>query len=309
MVTAELKSRPRLPEWLRTKLPTADGFARTRNLLDELKLHTVCESAKCPNHWECWSKGTATFMIAGDRCTRACGFCAVTTARPFALEADEPGRVAEATRQLRLRHIVITAVARDDLADGGAGHFRETIEAVRELNPDTVIEVLVPDFNDRDESIETVLAAGPHIFNHNLETVRRLTPLVRSRATYDRSLSVLRKAKAGRAGAIYTKSGMMLGLGETEEEVVAALEDLRRAGCDILTLGQYLQPTLKHLPVVEFIAPETFDAYGRIARSLGFVHVASGPMVRSSYHADEFTLPWRIANGGGSAGISGRQCR
>jgi lipoyl synthase len=291
MVTAELKSRPRLPEWLRTKLPTSDGFARTRSLLDELKLHTVCESAKCPNHWECWSKGTATFMIAGDRCTRACGFCAVTTARPFALEADEPGRVAEATRQMRLRHIVITAVARDDLADGGAEHFRRTIEAVRELNPAIVIEVLVPDFNDQDESIKTVLAANPDIFNHNLETVRRLTPAVRSRATYDRSLSVLRKVKAGRPGTIYTKSGMMLGLGETGEEVMVALEDLRRAGCDILTLGQYLQPTLKHLPVVEFIPPEVFEAYSRVARDLGFVHVASGPMVRSSYHADEFNLP------------------
>jgi len=226
-------------------------------------------------------------MIAGDRCTRACGFCAVNTARPFALDADEPGRVADATRRMRLRHIVITAVARDDLADGGAGHFAKTIVAVRELNPGIVIEVLVPDFNDRDESIEMVLAANPHIFNHNLETVRRLTPRVRSRATYDRSLSVLRKVKAGRGDAIYTKSGMMLGLGETEEEVVVALEDLRCAGCDILTLGQYLQPTLKHLPVLEFIPPEVFDAYGRIARNLGFVHVASGPMVRSSYHADE----------------------
>jgi lipoyl synthase len=291
MAIVELKSRPRLPEWLRTKLPTLDSFARTRSLLDELKLHTVCESAKCPNHWECWSKGTATFMIAGDRCTRACGFCAVTTAKPFTLEADEPGRVADATRRMRLHHIVITAVARDDLADGGAEHFRRTIEAVRELNPDIVIEVLVPDFNDRDESIETVLAANPHIFNHNLETVRRLTPLVRSRATYERSLSVLRKAKAGRGDTVYTKSGMMLGLGETEAEVVVALEDLRRADCDVLTLGQYLQPTLKHLPVVEFIPPEVFDAYSRIARNLGFVHVASGPMVRSSYHADEFGAP------------------
>ena len=291
MVTVELKSRPRLPDWLRTKLPTSDGFARTRNLLDELKLHTVCESAKCPNHWECWSKGTATFMIAGDRCTRACGFCAVTTARPLALEADEPGRVAEATRQMRLRHIVITAVARDDLADGGAEHFRRTIETVRELNPGIVIEVLVPDFNDREESIETVLAANPHIFNHNLETVRRLTPQVRSRATYDRSLSVLRKVKARSGDSVYTKSGMMLGLGETEAEVTVALEDLRGAGCDTLTLGQYLQPTLKHLPVVEFIPPEVFDAYGQVARRLGFVHVASGPRVRSSYHADEFNLP------------------
>jgi lipoic acid synthetase len=291
MAAAELKSRPRLPEWLRTRLPASDSYARTRRLLDELKLHTVCESARCPNHWECWSKGTATFMIAGDRCTRACGFCAVTTAKPFALEADEPRRVAEATRWMRLRHIVITAVARDDLADGGAGHFAKTIEAVRELNPGIVIEVLVPDFNDQDESIETVLAANPHIFNHNLETVRRLTPSVRSRATYDRSLSVLRKVKAGCGDRIYTKSGMILGLGETEAEVMVALEDLRGAGCDLLTLGQYLQPTLKHLPVVEFIAPEKFAEYGRRAGELGFVHVASGPVVRSSYHADEFNLP------------------
>jgi lipoic acid synthetase len=200
-------------------------------------------------------------------------------------------RVAEATRRMRLRHIVITAVARDDVTDGGADHFRQTIEAVRQLNPGIVIEVLVPDFNDRDESIETVLAANPHIFNHNLETVRRLTPEVRHRATYDRSLSVLRRVKQRRGETIYTKSGIMLGLGETEEEVLVAFEDLRRAGCDILTLGQYLQPSLKHLPVVEFIAPAVFEAYGRTARNLGFVHVASGPLVRSSYHADEFTLP------------------
>jgi lipoic acid synthetase len=232
-----------------------------------LKLHTVCESAKCPNHWECWEKGTATFMIAGDRCTRACGFCAVSTAKPLPLEADEPGRVAEATRRMRLRHIVITAVARDDLADGGADHFRKTVEAVRELNPGIVIEVLVPDFNESDAAIEAVLAANPHIFNHNLETVRRLTPTARHRATYDRSLSVLRKVKAKRGGTIYTKSGLMLGLGEKEDEVMVALEDLRSAGCDILTLGQYLQPTLKHLPVVEFVSPEKFEEYGRRAGS------------------------------------------
>jgi len=291
MTTTELKPRPRLPEWLRIRLPQSDSFARTRGLLDELKLHTVCESAKCPNHWECWSKGTATFMIAGDRCTRACGFCAVSTAKPLALEADEPLRVAEATRRMRLRHIVITAVARDDLADGGANHFRQTVEKVRELNPGIVIEVLVPDFNDCDESVETVLSANPHIFNHNLETVRRLTPDVRHRATYDRSLSVLRKVKDRRGDTIYTKSGLMLGLGETEAELVTAMNDLREAGCDILTLGQYLQPTLKHLPVIEFVTPEKFAEYKIRAEEMGFVHVASGPMVRSSYHADEFTLP------------------
>src|SRR5580698_6675792 len=211
MTTTESKPRPRLPEWLRITLPTSDTFSRTRGLLDELKLHTVCESAKCPNHWECWSKGTATFMIAGDRCTRACGFCAVTTAKPLALEVDEPARVAEATRRMRLRHVVITAVARDDLQDGGAEHFCRTIEAVRAANPGIIIEVLTPDFLDRDDAIDTVLAARPHIFNHNLETVRRLTPSVRSRATYDRSLSVLGKVKNKCGERIYTKSGLMLG--------------------------------------------------------------------------------------------------
>jgi len=230
-------------------------------------------------------------MIAGDRCTRSCSFCAVTTARPYALEADEPKRVAEATRRLELRHVVITAVARDDLEDGGAAHFRQTIEAVREANPGIVIEVLVPDFLDRDSSLETVLAAQPHIFNHNLETVRRLTPQVRSRATYDRSLSVLAKVKAKRGDSIYTKSGIMLGLGEGEEELITAMADLRQANCDLLTLGQYLQPTLRHLPVVDFIPPSEFERYGELAREMGFLHVASGPMVRSSYHADDFKLP------------------
>ena len=297
VITTESKPRPRLPEWLRVKLPTSDGFAQTRNLLGELKLHTVCESAKCPNHWECWEKGTATFRIAGDRCTRACGFCAVSTAKPLPLEADEPQRVAEATRRMRLKHVVITAVARDDMADGGAEHFRQTIEKVRELNPKTVIEVLVPDFQDSDESIEMVLAANPDIFNHNLETVRRLTPEVRHRATYDRSLSVLRKAKQTQnsklktQNSFYTKSGMMLGLGEREEEVLEALRDLRAAGCDILTIGQYLQPSVKLLPVREFVAPEKFAFFKRQAEALGFIHVASGPMVRSSYHADEFAAP------------------
>ncbi len=284
-----MKPRPRLPEWLRLKLPTSSAFTQTRSLLDELKLHTVCESAKCPNHWECWSKGTATFMIAGDRCTRACGFCAVSTAKPLALEVDEPARVAEATRRMKLKHVVITAVARDDLKDGGAEHFRQTIEAVRQLNPGIVIEVLVPDFLDNDVAIENVLAANPHIYNHNLETVRRLTPSVRHRATYDRSLTVLKKVKEKRGNTIHTKSGIMLGLGEREEEIFTAMQDLRNSNCDILTLGQYLQPSLKHLPVVEFVPPAKFAEYKTHAETLGFVHVASGPMVRSSYHADEFS--------------------
>jgi len=285
------QARPRLPGWLRFQLPVNQGFSQTRALLDELKLHTVCQSAKCPNHWECWSKGAATFMIAGDHCTRACGFCAVSTAKPLPLETDEPARVAQAARRMNLKHVVITAVARDDLRDGGAAHFARTIEEVRRLNPRTVIEVLVPDFLDNDDAIASVLAARPHIYNHNLETVRRLTPAVRHRATYDRSLSVLAKVKARKGGAIVTKSGLMLGLGETEAELFTALADLRRAGCDVLTLGQYLQPTLRHLPVVAFISPARFAQYKTVAEQLGFLFVASGPMVRSSYHADEFNLP------------------
>ena len=291
LLTSFPNPAPRLPEWLRMQLPTGPSFGRTHALLDELKLHTVCQSAKCPNHWECWSKGTATFMIAGDHCTRACGYCAVQTAKPLPLETDEPARVAEATRRMNLKHVVITAVARDDLADGGADHFRQTIEKVRELNPGIAIEVLVPDFLDRDESIGLVLAAHPHIYNHNLETVRRLTPAVRHRATYDRSLNVLEKVKAKGGDSIYTKSGLMLGLGETEEELLQALRDLRRVRCDILTLGQYLQPTLRHLPVVEYISPAVFARHKAAAEAMGFLHVASGPLVRSSYHADEFTLP------------------
>jgi lipoic acid synthetase len=290
MTAAPPTQRPRLPDWLRIKLPTSDTYAHTRSLLDELKLHTVCESAKCPNHWECWAKGTATFMIAGDHCTRACKFCAVSTAKPEPLEIDEPARVAEATQRMRLKHVVITAVARDDLADGGADHFRQTIERVRDLNPGIVIEVLVPDFLDKDDAIQTVLAANPHIYNHNLETVRRLTPSIRHRATYDRSLSVLGKVKKWRGDTIYTKSGIMLGLGETEPEIDQAMRDLRVAGCNILTLGQYLQPTLSHLPVVEFVTPQKFADYKTKAEALGFIHVAAGPMVRSSYHADEFQI-------------------
>src|SRR5260221_5978619 len=283
------KLRPRIPHWLRLPLPSSSSFEQTRRMLADLRLHTVCESARCPNHWECWSKSTATFMIAGDRCTRNCHFCAVTTAKPLPLETDEPARVAEGTRRLGLKHVVLTAVARDDLPDGGAEHFRQTVEAVRAENPGIVIEVLVPDFNDSDVAIDAVLSANPNVFNHNLETVRRLTPSVRSRATYDRSLSVLGKVKARRGASVYTKSGLMLGLGEMESEVLTAMEDLRTAGCDILTLGQYLQPTLKHLPVEEFIPPPRFVAYGEQARRLGFVHVASGPLVRSSYHADDFS--------------------
>jgi lipoyl synthase len=285
--TSAPQKRPRLPEWFRLQLPTASAYFATRNLIDDLNLHTVCESARCPNHWECWSKGTATFMIAGDRCTRACGFCAVDTRKPLALEDDEPERVAEATRRMKLKHVVITAVARDDLADGGAAHFQNVIERVRAVNPEIIIEVLTPDFLEDDAAIHTVLAARPEIFNHNLETIRRLTPEVRSVATYERSLSVLTKVKE-HSPKIFTKSGLMLGLGETELELLEALADLRATGCDLLTLGQYLQPTKKHLPVVEFIHPDQFAEHKITAESMGFIHVASGPLVRSSYHADDF---------------------
>ena len=284
-------AQERKPSWIKVRLPRDPVFWSTKGLITDLKLHTVCEEAQCPNRWECWSQGTATFMIAGDRCTRACGFCAVKTAKPFALESDEPERVAIATRRLGLKHVVITAVARDDLADGGAEHFARTIEATRLENPDITIEILVPDFNKKDEALLTVMKARPHIFNHNLETVERPTPLVRSRAKYHRSLHVLQRAKFLAAGLGYravTKSGLMLGLGETREELLQAMDDLLAHGVTVLTLGQYLRPSAKHLPVVEYIHPEQFEEYRLIAKAKGFRHVASAPLVRSSYHAADF---------------------
>ena len=226
-------------------------------------------------------------MIAGERCTRACGFCAVTTAKPFALEDDEPRRVAEAVKRLGLKHVVITAVARDDLKDGGANHFARTIAAVREMDASVIIEVLVPDFHAQDWCIQIVLDAAPDIFNHNMETVERLTPLVRSRAKYRTSLRVLKRTKE-LSPKIVTKSGVMLGLGEREPELFQTMDDLREVGCEVLTLGQYLRPTPRHLPVVEYIEPDRFSNYGDIARGKGFLHVASGPLVRSSYHAADF---------------------
>ena len=226
-------------------------------------------------------------MIAGDRCTRACGFCAVTTAKPFALEDDEPARVAEAVRRMKLKHVVITAVARDDLKDGGANHFARVIIAIREMDPSIIVEVLVPDFHAQDWCIQTVLDSGPDIYNHNLETVERLTPLVRSRAKYRTSLQVLRRAKELSSKTV-TKSGVMLGLGETEPELFQTMDDLREVGCQVLTMGQYLRPSRNHLPVIEYITPEQFELYGEIARKKGFAHVASGPLVRSSYHAADF---------------------
>ena len=277
----------RKPEWIKVRLPSNPVFWSTKEVVADLRLHTVCEEAQCPNRWECWSQGTATFMIAGERCTRACGFCAVTTAKPFALEADEPERVAEAVKRMKLKHVVVTAVARDDLQDGGADHFARTIRAIRAMDPAVVIEVLVPDFNGREESLRTVLDARPAVFNHNIETVERLTPLVRSRAKYRLSLDVLERAGKMEPRAV-TKSGIMLGLGETEPEIFTALDDLREAGVRVLTMGQYLRPTPEHLPVVSYIHPDTFAAYKEIAYAKGFEHVSSGPLVRSSYHAGDY---------------------
>jgi lipoic acid synthetase len=275
------------PDWIKVRLPLNPVFFSTKALISDLRLHTVCESAQCPNRWECWSQGTATFMIAGEKCTRACGFCAVSTAKPFALDADEPARVAEAIRRMRLKHVVITAVARDDLGDGAANHFAETIRAIRQIDPEIVIEVLTPDFNGKEDSLRLVLEARPDIFNHNLETVERLTPVVRSRAKYRLSLDVLRRAK-GLDPVAVTKSGMMLGLGETETELFQAMDDLRGSDVQVLTLGQYLRPTPNHLPVVEYIRPEAFESYKGIAEQKGFEYVASGPLVRSSYHAADY---------------------
>jgi len=275
------------PDWIKVRLPSNPRFFSTKALISDLRLHTVCESAQCPNRWECWSGGTATFMIAGDRCTRACGFCAVTTAKPFALEADEPERVAQAVSRMKLKHVVITAVARDDLKDGGAKHFAQTIDAIRAVDPQIVIEVLTPDFHSREECLQIVANAAPNIFNHNIETVERLTPLVRSRAKYRVSLQVLGRFKEI-APRIVTKSGLMLGLGETESEIFQTMDDLREVGVQVLTVGQYLRPSPQHLPVVSYVHPDTFSLYKEIAYQKGFEYVASGPLVRSSYHAADY---------------------
>lgn len=276
------------PDWLKVRLPNGREFWDVKTMVEGKKLFTVCEEAHCPNRYECWSHGTATFMICGDRCTRACGFCAVKTGKPFPLDEGEPQRVADAVAHMKLRHAVITCVTRDDLADGGAGHFFEVIQAVRKASPSTIIEVLTSDFNEKESSIQTVLDAGPHIFNHNLETVERLTPLVRFRAQYQRSLRVLAKALELAPNRVATKSGIMLGLGETEDELYQAMDDLRAHGVTVLTLGQYLRPSPKHLPVVEYVHPDRFAHYKEVALEKGFRHVASAPLVRSSYHAANF---------------------
>ena len=276
--------RRRLPPWLKRPLPQAEMYF-TAGLIDELRLETVCESAKCPNRNECWSHKTATFMIMGNVCTRPCGFCSVPKGKTTRLEADEPDRVAEASRRLGLRYVVITSATRDDLPDGGADHFARCVVAVREKTGATV-EVLTPDFLGDRAAISPVIASRPEVFHHNTETVPRLYHKVRRNAEYQRSLDLIAQVKQ-EAPDMKTKSGLMLGLGETTEELLEVLGDLRSVGCDMLTLGQYLQPTGEHLAVERFVPPEEFDELGEIAREMGFTMVASGPFVRSSYHADE----------------------
>ena len=274
----------RKPSWLRAKIPGGPVYQQTASIVREHKLHTVCESAQCPNLGECWSRKTATIMILGNICTRSCGFCAVQTGRPTELDRDEPRRVAEAIRLMGLKHAVITSVARDELTDGGASIWAATIRAVREENPGTAIEVLIPDFKGRWQDLETVLEAKPDILNHNVETVPRLHKLVRPQAKYARSLEMLRRAKA--AGFV-TKSGLMLGIGEEQDEIAATLRDMAADKLDILTIGQYLRPSAQHLPLFRWVTPEEFARWKQFSLGLGCKVVESGPLVRSSYHADE----------------------
>ncbi len=272
------------PGWLKIKLHNNEGYADVAKVVEKHRLHTICDSGKCPNKAECWSRRTATFMILGDICTRSCRFCATKTGKPLPPDPGEPSEVADSIKIMGLKHAVITSVDRDDLPDGGAAHWAAVITAIREKNPDTTIEVLIPDFDAREELLDIVLAAGPDIVGHNIETVERLTPLVRSRARYGTSLDTLRYI-ADRG--FVAKSGIMLGLGEGEQEILATFDDLADAGCSILTVGQYLQPTAKHLPVAEYIEPGKFAWYGDMARFRGFAYVASAPLVRSSYLAEE----------------------
>ncbi len=278
-VVRELK-----PEWLKIKLHDGAGYAEVAHIVERHGLHTICSSGRCPNKAECWSRKTATFMILGDICTRGCKFCATPTGRPLPVDKDEPQKVAESIRLMGLCHAVITSVDRDDLPDAGADHWRRVIEAIKEVNPNTTVEVLLPDFDGRPELMDVVIGAKPHILGHNLETIRRITPLVRSKAKYDTSLKTL--AYFAQSG-IPTKSGLMVGLGESHEEVLEAMNDLRKAGVEIVTLGQYLRPTAKHYPVDRYVTPEEFDQFKAEGLAMGFKYVASAPLVRSSYLADQ----------------------
>jgi lipoic acid synthetase len=276
------------PDWLRAKLPGGKGYQKLRSLVDEHKLHTVCESAKCPNMGDCWSRGTATIMILGDVCTRSCGFCHIKTGRPPTLDTDEPRRVGEAAALMRLKHIVITSVNRDELPDGGAALWAETIQQIRAKSPGTSIEVLIPDFCGDWDALQKVIDARPEILNHNMETVRRMYKVVRPQAKYDRSIELLRRCKDQ---GLRVKTGIMVGIGEEDHEVSQLMEDVvDGSSCDILTIGQYLQPTRNHLPITRWVHPDTFADYKRIGEEIGFGHVESGPLVRSSYHAEEQVL-------------------
>jgi lipoic acid synthetase len=272
------------PKWLKVKLPTGEKYRKVRSLVDEHKLHTICESGNCPNMGECWGEGTATFMILGNICTRSCGFCAVATGKPLEADPFEPARVANSVKLMGVKHAVITSVDRDDLTDGGSEIWVKTVELVRSKSPGTTMETLIPDFAGNWENLQRIIDVAPDIVSHNLETVRRLTKQVRIQAKYDRSLEVLFRLKKG---GMRTKSGVMLGLGETKDEVIETMEDLRSVQVDILTLGQYLQPTRKHLPVQDFVTPEQFKEYEELGLKMGFRFVESGPLVRSSYHAEK----------------------
>lgn len=275
------------PTWLKVKLPTGEEYTKVREIVSEHKLHTICQSGNCPNMGECWGAGTATFMILGNICTRSCGFCSVATGKPEAVDPFEPLRVAKSVKLMGIKHCVVTCVDRDDLADGGAEIWVQTIRKIRELSPSTTMETLIGDFQGKWENLQLVINEAPEIISHNLETVRRLTKQVRVQARYDRSLEALKKVSDA---GISTKSGIMLGLGEKKEEILDAMEDLRKSGVSILTLGQYLQPTKEHLPVIDFITPETFSEYKETGLKMGFRYVESGPLVRSSYHAEKHLL-------------------
>jgi lipoic acid synthetase len=282
--TVKSEERAPKPKWLRVKLPTGKEYQKVRGLVDEHKLHTICQSGNCPNMGECWGAGTATFMILGNVCTRSCGFCSVSTGKPEEADITEPYKVAQSIKLMEVKHAVITSVDRDDLTDGGSEIWAATVRAVRKHSPGTTMETLIPDFRGEWQNLQRIIDVAPEIVSHNLETVRRLTRHVRIQAKYDRSLEVLKRLKDA---GLKTKSGVMLGLGETQQEVIETMEDLRSVGVDILTLGQYLQPTKNHLPVVEFITPEAFHQYEKIGLEMGFRFVESGPLVRSSYHAEK----------------------
>lgn len=277
----------RKPEWLKTKVPAGKTYITVREIVEQHKLHTICTSGHCPNMHECWGRGTATLMILGNICTRSCGFCNVKTGRPLPVDIQEPERVANSVKLMKLKHVVLTSVDRDDLKDGGAAIWAQTIQAIKQSSPGTTMETLIPDFDGKEDLIMQVVAAGPEVISHNLETVRRITPWVRSRAKYDLSLKVLETI--ARTGVV-AKSGIMLGLGETREEVLETMDDLRKVGVQVMTIGQYLQPTRNHLPVKEFISPEQFSEYERLGLEKGFRHVESGPLVRSSYRAEKHLL-------------------